>query len=113
MQQINTLDQKILELKGKFAELGIKPRGRRDASVKGTEEVRQPTSAKDIPVQAGSLNLGPSRAEEVKQAPSMVAAPSDNDGFHTCRGGDTLDSFGPLTHRGQKPLTADQPAQWT
>ena len=42
----------------------------------------------------------------------MVAAPSDNDGFHTCRGGDTLDSFGPLTHRGQKPQTADQPAQW-
>ena len=99
MQQLNTLEHKIQELKGKFAELGIKPRGRRDASAKGTEEVTRPTSTKDIPDVAGSSNLNPSSREEVKQLPSMVAVPSD-DGFHTCRGGDTLDSFGPLTHRG-------------
>ena len=55
--------------------------------------------------------MNPGRAEEVKQAPSMVAAPSD-DGFHTVRGGDILDSFGLLTHRGQKSPEADQPAQW-
>ena len=42
----------------------------------------------------------------------MAAAPSDNDGFHTTRGGNTLDAFAPLTHRGQKPQAADQPAQW-
>ena len=50
MQQINSLEHKIQELKGKFAELGIKPKGRRDASAKGTEEVTRPTSTKDIPV---------------------------------------------------------------
>ena len=99
MQQLNSLEHKIQELKGKFAELGIKPRGRRDTSAKGTEEVTRPTSTRDIPVVAGSSNLNPSRAEEVKQAPVMEAEPSDNDGFHTCRGGDTLDAFGPMTHR--------------
>ena len=45
---MNSLDHTIQKLKGKFAELGIKPRGRRDASVKGTEEVKRPTSTKDI-----------------------------------------------------------------
>ena len=49
MQQINSLDHKIQKLKGKFAELGIKPRGRRIAFVKGTEEVKRPTFTKDIP----------------------------------------------------------------
>ena len=43
MQQPNSLDHKIQELKGKFAELGIKPRGRRDTSAKGTEEVKPDT----------------------------------------------------------------------
>ena len=39
--------------------------------------------------------------------------PLNDDGFHTCRqGGDTLDAFAPLTHRGEKPQTADHPAQW-
>ena len=42
----------------------------------------------------------------------MAAALSEKDGFHTARGGDTLDAFAPLTHRGQKPQTVDQPAQW-
>ena len=75
-------------------------------TLKNTREALLPSCTKDIPVEAGSLNSNPGRREEIKQPPSMIAAPSD-DGFHTCRGGDTLDSFGPLTHRGQKPQTAD------
>ena len=63
-----------------------------------TREAMRLPSTNDIPEKAGSSNLNPSKAEEVKQAPIMVAAPSD-DGFHTARGGDTLDAFGPLTHR--------------
>jgi len=38
------------------------------------------------------------KAEEVKQVSGMVLVPSD-DGFHTARGGDTLDALGPLTIR--------------
>ena len=66
--------------------------------MKTVEEAKRLSSTKDIPVKAGSSNLNPGKAEEVKQAPGMVAVPSD-DGFHTARGGDTLDAFGPLNHR--------------
>ena len=46
------------------------------------------------------------------QAPGLEAVVSD-DGFKTARGDDSsLNAFGALTHRGQKPQTADQPAQW-
>ena len=41
----------------------------------------------------------------------MVAVPSD-DGFHTARGGDTLDAFGPLTHRAQQQPVEGHPPQW-
>ena len=68
------------------------------AAMMSTGEALRLSCTKDIPVVAGSSNLNPSKAEEVKQAPGMVAVPSD-DGFHTARGGDTLDAFGPLTHR--------------
>ena len=55
----------------------------------------------DIPVFAGSSNLNPGGSEEGTQPPTVEAVPSNNDGFHTCRqGGDTLDAFAPLTHRG-------------
>jgi hypothetical protein len=63
-----------------------------------TREAMRLPSTNDIPVVAGSSNLNPSKAEEIKQAPIMVAVPSD-DGFHTARGGETLDAFGPMTHR--------------
>ena len=68
------------------------------AAMMSREEALRLSCKKDIPEKAGSSNLNPSKAEEVKQAPVMVAAPSDV-GFHTARGGDTLDAFGPLTHR--------------
>ena len=48
----------------------------------------------------GSSNSNPGSAEEVKQLPSMAAAPSNTDGYYTARGGDTLDAFAPLTHHG-------------
>ena len=41
--------------------------------------------------------MNPSRAEGFFQPLSMQAVPSD-DGFHTARGGDTLDAFGPMKH---------------
>ena len=63
-----------------------------------TREALRIPSTKDIPVVAGNSNLNPIRAEETKQVQGMIAAPSD-DGFHTARGGDTLDAFGPMTHR--------------
>ena len=63
-----------------------------------TGEALRLSSRRDISKKAGSSNLNTIKAEEVKQAPGMVAAPSDDE-FHTARGGDTLDAFGPLTHR--------------
>ena len=73
------------------------------AAMMSIGEALRLSSTKDIPEKAGSSNMNPSKAaEEVKQTPSMVVAPSD-DGFHTARGGDTLDAFGPLTHRAQQP----------
>ena len=57
--------------------------------------------------------MNPGSSKEGIQPPSVEAVTPKNDGFYTCRkGGDTLDAFAPLTHRGQKPQTADQPAQW-
>ena len=91
----------IQKLKGKLAEAVA--RGKENelshATMMSRGEALRLSSTKDIPEKAGSSNLNPG-AEEVKQSPSKEAVPSDNDGFHTCRGGDTLDSFGPLTHRG-------------
>jgi hypothetical protein len=63
-------------------------------------EVTRLLNQENIPVFAGSSNLNPGIAEEVKQPPSMVAAPYNTDGQYTARGGDTLDAFAPLTHRG-------------
>ena len=63
-------------------------------------EARRLLNQKDTPVFAGSSNSNPSSAEEVKQLPSMAAATSNTDGYHTVRGGDTLDAFAPLTHLG-------------
>ena len=46
------------------------------------------------------------------QVHGMEAVTSD-EGFKTARGDDSsLNAFGALTHRGQRPQTADQPAQW-
>jgi hypothetical protein len=63
-------------------------------------EARRLLNQDDIPVFAGNSNSNPGSAEEVKQPPSMAAAPSDNDGYYTARGGETLDAFAPLTHHG-------------
>ena len=62
-------------------------------------EARRLLNQEDTPVLAGISNSNPSSAEEVKQLPSMTAVPSNTDGYHTARGGDTLDAFAPLTHR--------------
>ena len=90
----------IQKLKGKLA--AAVARGKENeqshAAMMSREEALRLSYTKDIPVVAGSSNLNPSKAEEVKQVQGMIAAPSD-DGFHTARGGDTLDAFGPLTHR--------------
>ena len=94
MGEIQKLMDKLAEsvARGKENELS-------HTTMKSMGEALRLPSTRDIPVKAGSSNLNPSSREEVKQLPSMVNVPSD-DGFHTCRGGDTLDSFGPLTHRG-------------
>ena len=90
----------IQKLKGKLA--AAVARGKENeqshATMMSAGEALRLSSTKDIPEKAGSSNLNPSKAEEVKHTPSMVVAPSD-DGFHTARGGDTLDAFGPLTIR--------------
>jgi hypothetical protein len=39
----------------------------------------------------------------------MTAVPSNTDGYHTARGGDTLDAFAPLTHRAQQQVTEQAP----
>ena len=63
-------------------------------------EAKRLLNQEDTPVFAGNSNLNPGSAEEVKQPPSVAAAPSNTDGYYTARGGDTLDAFAPLTHRG-------------
>jgi hypothetical protein len=63
-------------------------------------EARRLLNQKDIPVFAGNSNSYPGSAEEVMQLPSMAAATSNSDGYHTVRVGDTLDAFAPLTHLG-------------
>ena len=87
----------IQKLKDKLAESVA--RGRENelshTTMKSTVEALRLPFTRDIPVKAGSSNLNPNRAEEVKQVPGMVTVPSD-DGFHTARCGDTLDAFGPL-----------------
>jgi hypothetical protein len=40
--------------------------------MKSTGEALRQSSTKDIPEKAGSSNLNPGKAEEVKQAPGMV-----------------------------------------
>ena len=70
---------------------------------KSAEEGQRLLLAKDIPVKAGSSNSNPARAEGVRQSPTMEALPSD-DGFHTARGGDTLDAFCPLAYIAQQSL---------
>jgi hypothetical protein len=63
-------------------------------------EARRLLNQDDIPVFAGNSNSNPSSAEEVKQLPSMTAAPTNTDGYYTARDGETLDAFAPLAHHG-------------
>ena len=63
-------------------------------------EARRLLNQEDTPVFAGISNSNPSSAEEVKQLPSMTAAPSNTDGQYTARGGDTLEALAPLTYHG-------------
>ena len=90
----------IQKLKGKLAV--ALARGKENeqshATTMSIGEALRLSSTKDIPEKAGSPNLNSRQVEEVKQAPVMVASPSD-DGFHTARSDDTRDAFSPLTHR--------------
>ena len=69
---------------------------------KDTEEAKRLTSTKDIPTMAEISNLKPGKTEEIRQTPGMATEPS-YDGFNTGRRGDTLDAFGPLSHRARQP----------
>ena len=60
---------------------------------KKIEEARQLSSKRNIPDKARISNFNP-KAEEVKQAPGMITAPS-YDGLHIVRESNSLDEFAP------------------
>ena len=73
---------------------------------KDTEGAQRLTTTSDIPVLAGNSNLKLERASAT-QVHGLEAGTSD-EGFKTARGDDSsLNAFGSLTHRGQRPQTAD------